>query len=247
MKKVDIKFVERSYKGAISNYSDAVDGVGLWKSEEYVLDKYFDKDKSILDIGCGAGRTTFGLYQKGYKDIVGLDLNKDMIRAAKKIDKEKGYGLNFTVGNVLNLDFDDNSFDYALFSFNGITQIPSREGRVKVLEEIRRVLKDDGIFIFTTYDRDMGEEYREFWKKEKERWERGEQDKRLYEYGDRITTSKNEKGEIFIHIPDREEVLESLAKAGFELVEDFYRSDLFDEKDKVKELSGECMFWVVNK
>ncbi len=247
MDKVDIEFVEKSYEGAISNYSNAANEVGIWESEEYVFDKYFEKDKNMLDVGCGAGRTTFALYKKGYQNIVGLDLSEDMIFAAKQINKIKKYKIEFVQGDATNLDFNDNSFDYVLFSFNGIMQIPHKKNRIKALKEIRRILKYNGIFIFTTHDRNKEKEFKEFWDSEKEKWEKGLQDDRLHEYGDRITTSKNEEGEIYIHIPDRKEVLESIDKAGFKLVEDFYRSDLFVENDKVKNFSGECRFWVVKK
>ncbi|WP_258176126.1 class I SAM-dependent methyltransferase [Orenia metallireducens] len=212
-----------------------------------MFDKYFEKDKDILDIGCGAGRTTFALYNRGYKNIIGLDLSQNMIAAAKEINKIKKYDIEFVQGDATSLEFEDNSFDYALFSFNGIMQIPYSKNRINALKEIRRVLKYNGTFIFTTHDRNEEEEFKEFWNSEKERWNKGLQDQRLYEYGDRITGSKNEKGEIYIHIPDREEVLESIVAAGFKLVEDFYRRELFAESDKVREFSGECRFWVVKK
>ncbi|PRX29301.1 methyltransferase family protein [Orenia metallireducens] len=170
-----------------------------------------------------------------------------MIAAAKEINKIKKYDIEFVQGDATSLEFEDNSFDYALFSFNGIMQIPYSKNRINALKEIRRVLKYNGTFIFTTHDRNEEEEFKEFWNSEKERWNKGLQDQRLYEYGDRITGSKNEKGEIYIHIPDREEVLESIVAAGFKLVEDFYRRELFAESDKVREFSGECRFWVVKK
>jgi len=156
---IDTDFVKNSYKNAISNYTNAVINIGLWKSEEYIFNKYFEKDKMILDIGCGTGRTTFSLYEMGYKNIVGLDLSEYMLTAARKISKKKGYNIKFIQGDVKELDFKDNSLDYALFSFNGIMQIPKKVNRIKALKEIRRVLKPNGIFIFTTHDRDEGEEF----------------------------------------------------------------------------------------
>ena len=247
MKKVNTEFIKETYNTAISNYSDATNKIGLWESEEYVFNKYFEKNKKILDIGCGTGRTTFGLYELGYKNIIGLDLSKDMLTSARKISKNKGYNIKFIQGDVKDLDFKDGSLDYALFSFNGVMQIPKKDNRIKALKEIKRVLKPNGIFIFTTHDRDRGEEFLDYWRSEKEKWNKGEQDKRLHEYGDRITTSKNENSEIFIHIPDRKEVVESIKQSGLKIVEDFYRSDKFDEKEKVKQFSGECRFWVVKK
>ena len=85
MVEIDTNFVKNSYKNAISNYTNAIINIGLWKSEEYIFNKYFKKDKMILDIGCGTGRTTFGLYEMGYTNIVGLDLSEDMLTEARKI------------------------------------------------------------------------------------------------------------------------------------------------------------------
>ena len=46
--------------------------MGLWESERLLMDKYVSRDGAVLDIGCGAGRTTFGLYGEGYRDINGI-------------------------------------------------------------------------------------------------------------------------------------------------------------------------------
>jgi len=247
MEKVTKDFVRESFKKAAANYSEATENIGLWKSEKYIFDKYFEKEKSILDIGCGAGRTTFNLYEKGYTNIVGLDLSPEMIEEARKINKENKTDIKFIVGDATNLKFNDCSFDYALFSFNGIMQIPKKENRIKALKEIRRILKENGIFIFTTHDRENNEQFKEVWRKEKQLWKAGKQDKRLYEYGDKIIESENENRDLFIHFPNREEVLECLEKTNWGLVEDFYRADLFEEDQKVKEFSTECRFWVVRK
>ncbi|AGB41415.1 methylase involved in ubiquinone/menaquinone biosynthesis [Halobacteroides halobius DSM 5150] len=247
MEKVTKAFVRESFKKAGTNYSEATKNIGLWKSEKYIFDKYFEKEKSILDIGCGAGRTTFNLYEMGYTNIVGLDLTFEMIEEARKINKKDETNIDFVVGDATNLKFDDCFFDYALFSFNGIMQIPKKENRIKALKEIRRVLKENGIFIFTTHDRKSNEKFKEVWEKEKKLWKAGKQDTRLYEYGDKIIESENKNRDLFIHFPNREEVLECLDETNWELVEDFYRADLFEEDQKVKEFSTECRFWVVKK
>ena len=247
MQKITKKFVKESFEKAAENYTNAIENIGLWKSEEYVIDKYFDKDKSILDVGCGAGRTTFNLYEMGYKNIIGLDLTPEMISAAKTINKEKKTEIEFIVGDATDLNFEDNSFDQALFSFNGLMQIPERKNRIKALREIKRVLTENGIFIFTTHDRENNENFKEFWEKEEKIWKEGKQDKRTYEYGDKILPSDNDDRDLFIHFPNREEIIECLEETGWKLIEDFYREDLFKEKKEVKEFSTECRFWIVKK
>ncbi len=59
--------------------------------------------------------------------------------------------------------------------------------------------------------------------------------------------SKNETRTVYIHIPDEAEVMELMEANGFAVLETFYRSDKFDEPEKVKEKSGECRFWIAMK
>lgn len=247
MKKINGEFIMQSFENVVDKYSDATYKIGLWKSERYVFEKYFKKDKYILDIGCGTGRTTFGLYEMGFTNILGLDLSPHMVNEALRIRDNKDYKLDFVQGDATELNFKNNTFDYALFSFNGIMQIPKRENRIKALREIYRVLKDGGLFIFTTHDRDSEESFRFFWEKEKHLWQYGRQDERIYEYGDRIISSNDGKRDLFIHIPDKNEVQECLKQANFTIVEQFFRKDLFNETKEIKQFSGECVFWIVKK
>jgi ubiquinone/menaquinone biosynthesis C-methylase UbiE len=143
IRKVDTEFVRKSFttEKTVSDYTKAVREIGLWESEKIMIEKYFNPESRILDIGCGAGRTTIGLYKLGYHLVEGLDLSEAMIIQARRISKELNYNIAFSVGDAACLDFDDDTFDAALFSFNGIMQIPGRENRIKVLKEIRRILK----------------------------------------------------------------------------------------------------------
>lgn len=52
--KIDTDFVRSSIEEDRDHYLKAATNIGLWRSEEYVFDKYFNKESPILDIGCGA-------------------------------------------------------------------------------------------------------------------------------------------------------------------------------------------------
>ena len=165
-RKVDTKFIRKSFttEKTVSDYARAVKEIGLWESEKMMIKKYFKPEDRILDIGCGAGRTTIGLYRLGYHFVEGLDLSEAMIVQARRISKELNYNITFRVVDVACLDYDAENFEAALFSFNGIMQIPGRENRIKALKEIKRILKPKGYFLFTTHDRDGSKEYESFWK-----------------------------------------------------------------------------------
>lgn len=126
-------------------------------------------------------------------------------------------------------------------------QIPGRKSRLKDLQEIKRVLKDEGIFIFTSHERDREPEYQEFWCEQKKIWHEGKQDKRLHDFGDIIFHTPGIDREGYINIPSREEIVDLINESGLQLIEDFYRSDLFDEDKETKAFSTECRFWVVKK
>ena len=247
MTKVDKNFIINQYSSGIDSYSELTKKVGLWESEKYVFERYLERRFRILDLGCGTGRTTFPLFHLGFHNIVGVDLTPKMVEMALKIQDDLKTSIEFQVGDATQLDFDEQEFDAVIFSFNGLMSIPTVEKRLAAVAEINRVLKDNGMFIFTTHDRNEEEDYIAFWAEEAERWETGNQNPLLYEYGDLITTSKNETAEIFIHIPDQSEVRKMLSERHFRLIETFYRNERFEENEMVKAKSGECRFWIAQK
>lgn len=200
---------------------------GFWDSEKYFIKKYFvNKNATLLDIGCGTGRTTFPLSQMGFK-VIGVDLVPAMIANAKKVADKLKLKVDFRVGDATNLDFKDSTFDYALFSNQGWTQIPGKEKRLQALKEILRILKRDGIFIFTAHPRVFPRAFKLLWIKQ---WIKLFILKPLgfkvleQDFGDRFFDrgtigSKIQFKKQYIHIPKAKEVTEEIKKAGFTIVE----------------------------
>jgi ubiquinone/menaquinone biosynthesis C-methylase UbiE len=105
--------------------------------------------KKLLDIGIGAGRTTRFLLEVS-PDYTGIDYTRDCIDLAQKKYPEA----NLIHGDARELSvFADQTFDFVLFSFNAIDYM-IHDDRIKCLKEIRRVLKPDGFFMFSTHNRD---------------------------------------------------------------------------------------------
>lgn len=248
--KVDTEFIKDGFglPKVTESYARSVTEIGLWKSEEIVFTKYFDKDGRILDIGCGAGRTTVGMYKLGYRHIEGLDLSPDLIRSAKQIAHSLGLDISYREGNALCLPDPGNTFDGALFSFYGFMQIPGKENRIRAMTEIARVIKPGTYYIFTTHpDRESAGAFKAFWDEEKVKWAEGKQDPRLLEFGDRMITEEFGEYRSFLHFPTETEVLETIAASGLEHVEHFLRSAVCEESEKVKKFSSDCVFWVARK
>ena len=243
---IDQSFVRGSWEDAdhVHEYDAAVTAVGLWESERKLFDRYLPRDGAVLDIGCGAGRTTFGLHEAGYQYLTSHDLSTTMIAAARRIAAQHDLAIRFHVGDATSMPYADASFDGALFSFQGLMCIPGGKRRLKALHEVRRVLRPGSHFIFTTHDRAIPR-WVDFWHDERARWDRGEQDARLLEFGDRIIPDSGLL--TYVHIPARAEVRSLIADVGFDLVEDRLRSDVATETEAIRKISSECRMWVVRR
>lgn len=229
---------------ALEHYTHAAAHLGLWVSEEQVFQRVFRREEHILDLGCGAGRIAFGLWDLGFRRITGADFVPEMVDCAVELAEMIGKPIEFIQADATALDFVESSFDGIIFGFNGLMQIPGRERRHLAFSEIWRVLRPGGFFVFTTHDR-SNRRFREFWEAEVRRWMKGEQDPRLVELGDSYYESSI--GATFMHIPTRQEVLEDLAATGWEHQEDFLRSEIAREPAKIREFSDECRFWIARK
>lgn len=119
---------------------------GLFANEEIAFD-YIPPHSKTLDLGCGAGRTTGFLKSRGH-DVAGVDISSQMIKAARNEDQ----GIEYSVGDACALSFKDKLFDAVVFSFNGIDHIYPYEKRIQALNEVKRVLKPGGFFVFSSHN-----------------------------------------------------------------------------------------------
>ena len=99
------------------------------------------KGKKILDLGCGTGIYARILKKRGAK-VQGIDISPKMIEIARQNVK----GVDFRIGSVYNLPYKSGTFDIVLASL-----VVHYFGNLnKALKEIRRVLKKNGVFIFSS-------------------------------------------------------------------------------------------------
>lgn len=105
----------------------------------------------MLDLGVGGGRTTVH-FAPLVKDYVGVDYSEKMVAACQSRFKNSLHKSSFRVGDACSMPvFADGSFDFVLFSYNGLDYVPG-EMRQKALCEIRRVLHPEGKFAFSSHN-----------------------------------------------------------------------------------------------
>ena len=96
------------------------------------------KGMSILDVGCGTG-SHLELYQRYKCNLYGLDLSPSMLNVARE---RLGDTARLDLGDATDMPYEDNKFDLVI-SMLSLHEMPP-ETRSTVLNEIKRVLKNDG-------------------------------------------------------------------------------------------------------
>jgi SAM-dependent methyltransferase len=242
---------------AVIHYARAAHFMGLWASERVLIERYFtDPAAPLLEAGCGAGRATLGLWDAGYKNLTAFDFAAELLDQARTLAAARGANairffhadataratcslLGYKLGRSA-------PFGGALFLFNGLMQIPRRARRRTALRQLHRLCAPGAPLLFSTHDRDQNQVERALWRLEALRWERGEQDPRLLEFGDRYFDEAG-VGRTFMHLPDRTEILADLAATGWAHAFDALRKSVAPESRAVRDFSDECRFWVAHR
>ena len=237
---------------AVIHYARAAHHLGLWASERTLIERYFtDPAAPLLEAGCGAGRATLGLWDAGYQNLTAFDFATELLEQARSLAAARtSAAIRFVHADATALKkchlIGDTAYGGALFLFNGLMQIPGRENRRAALRGLHELCRPGAPLLFTTHDREQNQVERALWRLEALRWERGEQDPRLLEFGDRYFEEAG-TGRTFMHLPDRAEILADLVASGWTHTYDALRKVVAKESRAVRDFSDECRFWVAHK
>ena len=109
----------------------------------------------MLDLGVGGGRTTVH-FARCVSEYVGADYSESMIRECRRRFARYPGPLSFVVCDARSLQlFADGSFDFILFSLNGIDSV-NHSDRLVILKEMRRVGRPGGWFCFSSHNLNFG-------------------------------------------------------------------------------------------
>jgi len=106
----------------------------------------------VLDLGCGPGSITLGI-AKRVESVVGIDRDPKSLQIASDSAKEANMtNIQFVEGSIEKLPFEDSSFD-AVWGHAILCHMWAK--KEEILEEIKRVLKKDGICAFREPDHNL--------------------------------------------------------------------------------------------
>lgn len=136
----------RVFERVAPSYRD----LALKPAERTVLGRFCRSwaDFEMLDLGVGSGRTgwTFAPLVRRY---VGIDYAPPMVQRARRLLGDDP-NVTIEVGDARDLGTVDGSFDFVLFSFNGIDAV-GREDRLTILRGVRDKLRPTGHFLFSAH------------------------------------------------------------------------------------------------
>jgi len=133
------------------------------KRDLEIIRKYLPKNKDIkiLDAGGGIGRISIPLAKMSYR-VVLLDISRTALSFARKRAEEEEVTdkIEFVEGDVCDLKFDSDYFDFVIALRDVINYSPNPK---KAAKELTRVLKPGGYLIASVSNR-------VFWLTKLERW-----------------------------------------------------------------------------
>jgi ubiquinone/menaquinone biosynthesis C-methylase UbiE len=107
-----------------------------------LLEKFLSmlpQSPNVLDAGCGPGRDSRLLHEKGAV-VTGVDISKGLLQEATK----RSEGVTYVEGDITAMVFVDSIFD-GVWSHASLVHLEAIEDVTKALSEFSRVLKSGGV------------------------------------------------------------------------------------------------------
>jgi len=117
----------------------------IYPPQLYQLLRYTQnlEEKTVLDCGAGGRKPTLALFHEYGFETTGVEISMSQIEASKEYENTHSVDLNIIEGNMLDLEFPDESFT-CVYSYNSSVHL-SKKDTVEAVAEMLRVLKQGGI------------------------------------------------------------------------------------------------------
>lgn len=129
----------------------------------HLILQHVQSSDRVLELGCGNSRVSMDMFHDGITQITCSDLSPIAVqKMQRRLEVENCTGVKVAVADMLDLPFEDNSFDVViekgsmdvLFVNSGDPWDPSPETRklvARMLESVHRVLSPNGVFISISF------------------------------------------------------------------------------------------------
>lgn len=140
--KKQIPELENPYFDLQAEMGSTKHGGGLKATQELIEFCHIDKDKYVLDVGCGVGATTCYIAKKTGCRVVGIDIMERMVEVSKERARREGLEdrVESMVADAQKLPFDNNVFDVVVSE--SVTAFA--KDKKKAISEYVRVVKPGG-------------------------------------------------------------------------------------------------------
>jgi len=140
-------------------FDNLPDSYKKWIDEERVfLRNNIKRDSKILEVGCGDGRSLKDIVDIT-QDIIGIDIDEKAIICAKE-NLKKYPKVKIIRANGKKIPFDNSTFDFVLCMTSFVN---FDKDKYKILDEMRRILKDNGKIIMSVFNEDsLSERIKEY-------------------------------------------------------------------------------------
>lgn len=140
------EWFDSTYYHTLYKYRDETEAEGFIDHLLEVLQP--PVEARILDLACGKGRYSRYLAEKGFEEVVGLDLSIKSIEHARQFENDN---LSFFTHDM-RLPFRINYFDYIFNFFTSFGYFDSEKDDLKTLQSIAKGLKPTGTFVLDFFN-----------------------------------------------------------------------------------------------
>jgi len=112
------------------------------------------KDHRVLHVGCGSSLLTEKMYDDGYREIVNIDISSVVIEKMRRRNKELRPKMKWLVMDAAAMEFENGVFNFVIDKCTIDTLVCCNNSNVvvgKYLQEVVRILKDDGVYLALTF------------------------------------------------------------------------------------------------